>query len=96
MTHASEDDPREVIREQREKLQSFSSDFAPTLGSSDIFAYIDRWEKLTLSLISGRVSDKQLQSFKNVRLKQRFELAEELQIKQLMSGFKDVLEDWLS
>ena len=89
-------DVRSSIRDQLETLDNFVTALLPSLGSSDAFAYLDRWEAATKDRVTGLLSITQLQAFKNARLKQRFELPEEDQIKQLIVEFKSVLEGWLA
>ena len=85
----------EIIREQHKKLQDFATTLAPTLGESDNFTYLERWEKTTLERLKGLITGRQLQSFKNIRLKQRFELPRDQQINQLIGWFLGELEAWL-
>lgn len=85
----------DIIREQHDKLQSFVTTIATTLGESDKFAYIERWEKITVERLIGLISTKQRQSFNNVRLRQRFELPRDEQINQLIAGYLGELEVWL-
>lgn len=86
---------RNKIQDQLDKLEDFRTSLLPNLTNSNAFAYLDRWESNTKNIIYGLLSVDQLQAFKNVRLKQRFELPEEDQILQLISGFKSVLSLWL-